>query len=83
MMWLLYRSLMCSTMAARVVDLPEPVGPLAMKRPLGRSQNSFSTSGSPNDSMEGRSNGTIRMAAATEPRWRYRFTRNRESPLML
>ena len=39
-----------STMAARVVLLPEPVGPVTSTRPLGRSARVLSTSGKPSSS---------------------------------
>ena len=48
--WLALRSEMYLISAARVVDFPLPVGPVTSTRPMGRSQNSRSTSGSSSSS---------------------------------
>src|ERR1700726_4517065 len=42
--------LILSSMAARVVDLPEPVGPVTSTNPRGLSQRPFTTAGSPSES---------------------------------
>ena len=47
MMWSLRRWLASSIMAASVVDLPQPVGPVTSTRPRGREANFDITLGSP------------------------------------
>src|SRR5438445_2006066 len=44
--------LILSTMAASVVDLPDPVGPVTSTRPLGRSASSCTTFGRPSSSKD-------------------------------
>src|ERR1035441_8085375 len=44
-MWTGWRSVMSLTIAASVVDLPDPVGPVTRTRPAGRSANVSITSG--------------------------------------
>jgi hypothetical protein len=44
-MWEFRSELILSSMAARVVDFPEPVGPVTRTRPLGRSASFFTTGG--------------------------------------
>ncbi len=56
--------LMWSTIDARVVDLPLPVGPVTKIRPRGFSAERFTTSGSPNLSKEGTIDSITRKAAA-------------------
>ena len=54
-------------MAASVVDLPEPVGPVTSTNPRGLWQNEWSTLGSPRSSMVLMLTGTSRKAAASVP----------------
>ena len=62
--------LILSTMAASVVDLPEPVGPVTRIRPLGRSAICSTIAGRPSSSKVRILTGMTRMAQATAPRWR-------------
>ena len=55
--------------AASVVDLPEPVGPVMSTSPAGMWTKVSSTSGSPSSETSGILNGMRRKTAATEPRW--------------
>ena len=59
-----------STIAASVVDLPEPVGPVTRMRPFGRSAICSTIAGSPSSSKPRILTGMTRMAAATAPRCR-------------
>ena len=59
---------MRSTSAARVVDLPDPVGPVTRTRPWDSSVNACTTAGTPSSSRLGISYGIRRSATATEPR---------------
>ncbi len=69
--------LILSTIAASVVDLPEPVAPVTRIRPRCSSA-SFSTPiGRPSFSNDGTSNGTWRKANEMAPRWRNPLTRKR------
>ena len=61
--------LISSIMAARVVDLPEPVGPVTSTSPRGLAVNSWSNSGSPSSSSLGISTGIRRNAAPRLLRW--------------
>ncbi len=74
--------LILSIMAASVVDLPEPVGPVTRISPLGRSDSSRTTFGSPSSSKLRILKGMVRMAAATAPRCMKMLARKRDSPLM-
>ena len=56
--------LMWSTMDARVVDLPLPVGPVTKTSPLGISESSLTTSGRPSWENVGISCFNRRMLAA-------------------
>ena len=60
--------LILSMIAASVVDLPEPVGPVTSTRPLGFSANSPTTGGRPSSSKVRILNGIVRNAPATAPR---------------
>ena len=51
MMWTGRVALMWSIIAASVVDLPEPVGPVTSTRPRGRSARNLHTFGRPSSSM--------------------------------
>ena len=72
--------LISSTIAASVVDLPEPVGPVTRTRPRGFSASVWSTGGRPSSSSVWISPGTRRKAAPTEPRWKKTLTRKRATP---
>ena len=71
---------MWSTIAASVVDFPEPVVPVTRMIPRGSSASRVTTSGSPSSSADRISNGTTRQAIEIEPRWRNAFTRKRARP---
>ena len=66
-----------SSIAASVVDLPEPVGPVTSTKPRGLRVKSSSTDGSPRSSSFGISDGIVRMTAPTDARWKNAFTRKR------
>ena len=72
--------LMRSTMAARVVDLPLPVGPVTRTRPLGSSQKRATTGGMPSCSRPMTLLGICRNTAPTPPMSRNRLTRKRATP---
>ena len=80
MMWTGRVVLMWSTIAASVVDLPEPVGPVTSTRPRGRSARYRHTFGSPRSSMVGMRIGMTRNTAPIELRCWKTFARNRETP---
>ena len=79
-MWSSRSSLITSIIAASVVDLPEPVGPVTRTKPRGFAVRSRSTGGTPSVSRPGISCGTRRKAALTEPRWKKQLTRKRATP---
>ena len=79
-MWQRRSALIASIMAARVVVLPDPVGPHTRTRPLGLSASSWQTLGSPSSSNEGMTSLTCRSTMAAAPRDRYALTRNRPMP---
>ncbi len=69
-MWQRFSWLMMSIMAASVVLLPEPVGPVTRNRPrVLKHSGRISPAGSPRLSSAGISNGMNRNAPATAPRW--------------
>jgi hypothetical protein len=70
-----------SIIAASVVDLPWPVGPVTSTKPFSSLVRFFTASGNPNESRSGMVKGMRRMVAAIEPLCRNTFTRNRASPL--
>ena len=72
--------LMWSTIAASVVDLPEPVVPVSSTIPRSSSESVRITSGSPRSSTVRIWNGIERQAIATVSRWRKALTRKRERP---
>ena len=76
-MWSLRSLLITSIIAASVVLLPEPVGPVTRTKPRGFLVRSRSTCGTPSESSAGISCGTRRKAALTEPRWKKQLTRKR------
>src|SRR6266849_2517182 len=69
--------LILSSMAASVVDLPEPVGPVTRTSPRGLSHNPFTTSGNPRASKPLISHGMVRKTAPTAPRWLKTLPRKR------
>ena len=69
-------------MAASVVDLPEPVGPVTSTRPFMRFVKSVAIFGSPSFSSARISNGICRITIDTTPRCRNTLPRNRDSPLI-
>src|SRR2546426_2194349 len=71
-----------STIAARVVDLPEPVGPVTRIKPRGFSQSLVTTPGRPSSSNDLISYGIDRKTAPTAPRWLNMLARNLESPFI-
>ncbi len=56
-------------MEARVVDFPEPVGPVTRTRPRGSLASHSAIGGSPSSSKLGMSDGIIRRASASSPLW--------------
>jgi hypothetical protein len=73
-------SLIRSSIAASVVDLPEPVGPVTSTKPRGFFVNSSSVGGSPSELSFGMSCGIRRNAADSAARCMYAFTRKRALP---
>ena len=80
MMWPNEFSLRQSTMAARVVDLPEPVAPTMMHKPRLVMVISLSTWGTPRPSMVGSVNGIVRSTMPTRPCCTNALTRKRPMP---
>src|SRR5690348_17154020 len=76
-MWPNSFSLTWFTIAARVVDLPEPVGPVTRIRPRGRSVRSAKTFGAFRSSSDSTFDGIVRNAAAAPRCWLYALTRKR------
>ena len=72
--------LISSIMAASVVDLPEPVGPVMTTNPRGLRVRSWSTWGSPRSSSCGIFIGMRRNAALRALRWKNALTRKRALP---
>ncbi len=72
--------LISSIIAASVVDLPEPVGPVTSTKPRGLRANSCTIGGRPRSSIEVSPNGIRRNAAPIAPRWKYALTRKRAWP---
>src|SRR5215470_16666924 len=70
MMWSWRSLLILSIMAASVVDLPEPVGPVTRISPFGRSASCCTICGSPSSSNERILYGMTRIAQPTAPRCR-------------
>jgi serine/threonine-protein kinase len=68
--------------AARVVDLPLPVGPVTSTSPIGRSQKSSNTGGRSRSSTVAILKGMRRNDAASVPRCRKMLPRNRARPWM-
>lgn len=80
MMWPKEFSLRQSTIAASVVDLPEPVAPTRMHRPRLVIVTSLSTCGTPSPSMVGSVSGMVRSTMPTRLCWMNAFTRKRPMP---
>ena len=76
-MWRAADSLMWSTMAATVVVLPDPVGPVMRIRPRGSSARRRIAAGRPRVSKPGMLAGTSRRTRPSVLWWRKTFTRNR------
>ena len=72
--------LILSTIAASVVDFPDPVAPVTRIRPRFSSASCSTPIGSPSFWNDGTSLGTWRKANEMEPRWRKPFTRKRPIP---
>ena len=70
---------MKSSIVASEVVLPEPVGPVTMKRPRGRRISSLTIGGSPISSKVSSVFGISRSTIATSPRCRKTATRKRAS----
>ena len=80
MMWSFRVLLATSIMAARVVDLPLPVGPVTRIKPLGNDASLPMTGGSPNCSMVMISLGISLKTAATPYFCIKKLARYRASP---
>ena len=80
MMWPDRSRFTMSTIAASVVDLPEPVGPVTTTNPRWKRARSVTTLGIPRSSTFLISNGITRNTAPTASRCWNTFTRNRERP---
>src|SRR5260370_34417018 len=72
--------LILSIIGDRVVDLPEPVGPVTRINPRGFSQSLETIPGSPSCKNDLISNGITRNTAPVDPRWLKRLPRKRASP---
>ncbi len=78
--WSYRLSLIKSTIAARVVDLPEPVGPVTNTRPLGSREISLNTSPMPRSSMVQTLEGMVRKTPPAPRFWLKALTRKRATP---
>src|SRR6266850_3522290 len=76
-MWPLSSLLILSIIAASVVLLPEPVGPVTSTRPRGRSASCAITGGSPRSSKVFTLKGICRITTETQPRCLKQFPRKR------
>ena len=72
---------MWSTIAARVVVLPDPVGPVTSTRPRCSSANLVTTGGKPSSEADSALGSTRRKTRPVEPLWRKALQRNRPRPL--
>jgi hypothetical protein len=77
MTWMLSSRLILLMMAARVVDFPEPVGPVTRTIPFRSPAISLSWSGIPSSSMVGTLFGITRSAIEKLPRWENTLARKR------
>ena len=80
MMWPYDCSLRQSTIAASVVDLPEPVAPTKIAKPRLAMTTSLSTCGTPKPSIVGNTAGITRITIPTLPCWINALTRKRPTP---
>ncbi len=67
-------------MAAKVVDLPEPVGPVTSTRPRGTSEIRRNTSPIPRSSIVSTLDGMVRNTAPAPLFWLKALTRKRATP---
>ncbi len=72
--------LISSTIAASVVLLPDPVGPVTSTSPLARMVSFFTAGGSRSSSSVGTWLGITRKTAPRPCDWTKMFTRNRATP---
>src|SRR5579863_3625317 len=79
-MWSCRSVLILSIMAASVVDLPDPVGPVTSTRPRGLSHILLTTAGRPNWLKDLISKGIRRKTAEVAPRWLKTLARKRARP---
>ena len=79
-MWHSRWVLMWSTIPARVVVLPEPVGPVTSTRPRGSSASELITAGTPRSASGIAPTETRRNTRPTDPRAWKALTRKRPSP---
>ncbi len=79
-MWTSRLVLMWSTIAASVVVLPEPVGPVTRTRPRGSRASAARAGGMPSSSRDIAPIATRRKTRPTEPRDRKALTRKRPTP---
>ena len=77
MMWPFHSRLILSIIAASVVDLPDPVGPVTRMRPRGRSANLATTAGNCSCSNVFTVNGICRITMDTQPRCLKQLPRKR------
>src|SRR5262245_7248571 len=77
MMWPFSSLLILSIIAASVVLLPEPVGPVTSTRPRGRSDSLATIGGSPSSSKVRTLKGICRITSDTQPRCLKQLPRNR------
>jgi len=69
-----------SSIAASVVDLPEPVGPVTSTRPRGFIENSAKIFGAASSSSDSTRDGIVRMTADEPRSCMNALTRKRASP---
>ncbi len=77
MMWPLSSRLILSIIAARVVLLPDPVGPVTSTRPRGLSDSRATTPGNPRSLNVRTLKGICRITSDTQPRCLKQLPRNR------
>src|SRR2546430_13802530 len=76
-MWQARVWLMWSSIDARVVDLPQPVGPVTRMSPWGSCVRRSVTGGSPRSWEDGISNGVARTPSPQDPPWEKAVGRDR------
>src|SRR5882724_11043781 len=79
-MWSCRSVLILSIMAASVVDLPDPVGPVTSTKPRGLSHSLLTTAGRPSWLNDLISKGMSRNTAEVAPRWLNTLARKRARP---